>query len=112
MNKFSKEKPWGTSTTFIQNERGTVKLLLVKKGEELSLQFHHHRQEFWKVMMGNPVLTIGNEVIEAHPDGEFNVPQEVNHRISAPHDEVLILEISTGEFDEQDIVRIEDKYGR
>ncbi len=112
MNILSKAKPWGNSLTLTQNENSTVKLLTVKKGEALSLQYHQNREEFWKILKGNPELVIGEKTIEAHPDEEYSVLRTIKHRISAPTDDVLILEISKGTFDENDIVRLKDKYGR
>ncbi len=112
MNTTRVEKPWGFFEQFTLNELSTVKLLQVKKGEETSLQYHKNRTEFWKVMEGNPELTIGSEKILAHPQDEYVIQKEAEHRIAAPTDDVLILEISTGHFDEEDIVRLEDKYKR
>lgn len=105
-------KPWGSYITFTQNEPSTVKLLYITKGEAFSLQFHSHREEFWKVLQGNPSIIIGEDTILAKPDDEFLITQGTNHRVTAPENDVVILEISKGEFDEDDITRIEDKYGR
>ncbi len=105
-------KPWGSFTEFTHNEPSTVKLLYVNQGEEFSLQYHHNRREFWKVVKGRPRITIGEEAKDAQEGDEFEINQETKHRIAAPTDDVIVLEISTGEFDEEDIVRVEDKYGR
>ena len=112
MNPSRETRPWGSFTTFTKNQESTVKLIYVSAGETLSLQYHMHREEFWKVLSGHPQLTIGEDVHEASPDDEFTIPAEVKHQIAAPSDDVVILEISTGYFDEDDIVRLEDKYGR
>ncbi|MEI6843455.1 MAG: phosphomannose isomerase type II C-terminal cupin domain [bacterium] len=112
MNSKKLSFPWGTEDLFVLNTPVTVKFLYVKKGEAPSLQYHHHREEFWRVVSGNPELTIGAEKAVAHPGEEFNIPKETQHRISATTDDVVVLEISTGEFDEADIIRLEDKYGR
>ena len=112
MNVISEHKPWGSFTTLTKNEPSTVKLLYITQGEEFSLQYHEHREEFWKVMSGNPVITIGDESVTANPDDEFFVSQGTQHQISAPENNCVILEISIGDFDENDITRISDKYGR
>ncbi len=112
MNPTTVKRPWGSFTTFAENEKCTVKLLYVSQGEEFSLQYHDNRDEFWKVMKGNPDVTIGDKVESAHEGDEFFVERGTNHRVSAPDDDVIILEVSTGEFDENDIVRLEDKYNR
>ncbi len=112
MNPVTTKRPWGSFTRFTNNELSTVKLLYVNQGEQLSLQYHNHREEFWKVIKGSPDVVIGNENHSASEGEEFFIGVNTNHRISAPKDNVVILEISKGEFDENDIVRVEDKYNR
>ncbi len=109
---FTEEKPWGWFRTFALNEVSTVKLLFIKKGEVFSLQKHQNRDEFWRVLVGNPEIVIGERTISAKPADEFVIDREVEHRIHAPTNDVEVLEISRGEFDENDNERIEDKYGR
>lgn len=105
-------RPWGTEDLFVENKPVTVKLLYVNQGEALSLQYHSKREEFWKVVSGSPELIIGTETLHPHVGEEFTVPVLTHHRILAPKDNVTILEISTGDFDENDIVHLEDKYNR
>ena len=112
MNSATETRPWGSFVTFVKNEPCTVKLIYVNKGESLSLQYHLNRQEFWRVVEGNPELTIGEDTHNPTVGDEFVVASAIHHRIAAPINDVIILEISTGEFDEDDIVRVEDKYGR
>ncbi|MDO8590097.1 MAG: phosphomannose isomerase type II C-terminal cupin domain [bacterium] len=108
----SEERPWGGFREFIKNEPSTVKILFVKKGEAFSLQKHLNRNEFWRVLSGAPEITIGDKTVRAKVGDEFEIPSETEHRIEALDNDVEVLEISRGEFDEADIVRIEDKYGR
>ncbi len=112
MNSTTTKRPWGSFTCFTNNEQSTVKILNVYKGEQLSLQYHNHRSEFWKIISGNPEIVIGDDTHSAKEGDEFNISVGTKHRISAPHDDVVILEISTGQFEEEDIVRLEDKYNR
>lgn len=112
MSSVTTKRPWGSFTRFTNNEISTVKILNITKGEEFSLQFHNHREEFWKIMKGSPEITIGEDIFHPIEGEEFTVGIGVKHRISAPQDDVVVLEISKGEFDEEDIVRIEDKYNR
>ena len=105
-------RPWGSFTRFTNNEPSTVKILYIKKGEEFSLQYHSHRQEFWKILKGSPEIVIDQNIFNPKEGEEFTINKGVSHRISAPLDDVFVLEISTGQFDEDDIVRIEDKYNR
>lgn len=109
---FTEKRPWGEFREFTLNEPSTVKILTIKKGESFSLQKHLHRVEFWAVITGNPHIVIGDKVITAKKGDEFGISRETDHRISAPQNDVEILEISKGDFDESDIIRVQDKYGR
>lgn len=113
MHPTTTKRPWGSFTRFTDNEVSTVKLLNITKGEEFSLQYHQTRTEFWRVMSGHPKIVFGEETFDnVEPGIEFVITPHTNHRISAPIDDVVVLEISTGQFDEDDIVRLEDKYNR
>jgi mannose-6-phosphate isomerase-like protein (cupin superfamily) len=109
---YTEERPWGNFERFTQNESSTVKIITVKAGEGLSLQYHAKRAEFWKVLAGAPTITIGEKISQAKPGDEFFVAPQEKHRIQAGESEARILEVALGEFDETDIVRLEDKYGR
>jgi len=105
-------RPWGSFIEFTKNDPTTVKIIIVNPNEEFSLQYHKNREEFWRVLSGNPTITIGDKEFTAKKGDEFIVEKGENHRISAEDTEARILEISFGEFDENDIVRLKDKYGR
>lgn len=106
------KKPWGEFRQFTLNEQSTVKTLTVNPGEILSLQTHTTREEYWYVLEGNPEITRGDDIFIASPDEEIFIEQGQKHRIAAPTNKVVILEIAYGFFDEEDIVRLEDKYDR
>lgn len=112
LEPFTENRPWGWFREFIKNEPNTVKVLFVKKGEAFSLQKHSARDEFWRVLKGRPEITVGDKAVEAKPGDEFEISRGTTHRIFAAMDDVEVLEISRGEFREDDIIRIEDKYGR
>lgn len=112
MKSTTHTRPWGTFIEFTKNELSTVKILVVNPGEEFSLQYHKNRKEFWHVISGNPIIIIGNEEFTAQKGDEFVVEKGEKHRIRAKDVEAQILELSFGEFNEDDIVRVEDKYGR
>lgn len=112
MNKLIVEKPWGKFEQFTHNQASTVKVLTILPNNELSLQYHNNRIEFIVVIVGHPKIIIGEKEILAKPNDEYIIGKGVKHKISAIDDEVKILEISFGDFDEDDIVRLEDKYGR
>lgn len=113
MNKpFIEQRPWGQFERFTKQEPVTVKILTVNPGEALSLQYHKFRDEFWKILQGEPILVVGDKTIIAKPDEEFFIPRETNHRITAQSQTVKVLEIAFGQYGENDIVRLEDKYSR
>lgn len=112
MNKITDIRPWGKFELFTHNEISTVKILTVKTGEKLSLQYHHHRSEFWRVLSGDPIVLVGDIEVQAKKGDEFEIKQGDHHRLMGGTKEAEVLEIAFGNFDENDIVRVEDSYGR
>lgn len=106
------ERPWGAFEQFTQNEDSTVKVLMVKAGQQFSLQTHEHRDEFWRIIEGRGIVTVGAEQLDANAGDEFWVPRGSAHRAYAGEADLIILEISFGHFDENDIKRLKDDYGR
>ena len=113
LNNYEKEeRPWGDFERFTLNERTTVKILTLDADQEFSLQTHEHRDEFGRVFKGSGTIRIGEEKIEVREGDTFFIPRQTEHRASAGANGLIFLEISFGEFDENDEVRIEDEYGR
>jgi mannose-6-phosphate isomerase-like protein (cupin superfamily) len=106
------ERPWGYFRQFIKNQPATVKIIVVKPNEQLSLQSHAQREEFWRVLSGSGFADIGIEHREIKAGDEIMIPLGAKHRLASGPDGLEVMEISLGEFDENDIVRYEDKYGR
>ena len=109
---YKEVRPWGDFERLTKDVPSTVKIITVNQNQSTSLQYHYRRQEYWRIIQGNPVLTIGDKNISALPGHEFFIDKLVKHRILATNKNVIILEISLGFFDENDIVRLEDQYGR
>jgi mannose-6-phosphate isomerase-like protein (cupin superfamily) len=109
---YIEKRPWGSFEKFADNEVVTVKFLNVDAGQTLSLQLHHKRQEYWRVVSGTPLITIGEDTVMAQPGEEFFIDVETTHRLAGGETGTVILEIMRGEYDENDIVRFEDAYGR
>lgn len=84
MKKIKVEKPWGNFEQFCHNERVTVKLLHVNANEELSLQYHHNRDEFWKVIAGTGNIIIGDKTYIGKVNDEFFIKKEERHQIKRP----------------------------
>jgi mannose-6-phosphate isomerase len=109
------DKPWGHELIWALTDRYAGKLIFVKAGESLSLQFHNVKDEAWFVLEGRAQLELGapgervlsSEVIG--PGAAFRFRPGTVHRVNAVED-TTIIEVSTPELD--DIVRLEDRYGR
>ena len=111
-NIFQIERPWGNFRQFTKNKKSTVKIITVKSNEILSLQSHAHRSEFWHVITGSGTVEIGEIKKNTIVGDEHEIEIGEKHRLGAGPDGIQILEIAIGDFDEEDIVHYEDKYGR
>lgn len=108
------EKPWGYELHFALTDRYCGKVLFVRAGESLSLQYHEVKDETLYLQSGRAEVTLGPapdslEVVEAAPGASFHMPPGTVHRVHALEDATL-LEVSTPEL--EDVVRLEDRYGR
>ena len=106
------EKPWGEFEQYTHNLPSTVKIITVAAGGTLSRQYHHHRDELWVVLDEGARVELDDAVLEPAVGEKLFIPRETVHRLCSVAGPVRILEISFGEFDEEDIVRLEDVYGR
>ncbi len=107
------EKPWGKFEQYTHNLPSTVKIITVRPGGKLSLQYHHKRDELWVVLDPGAQVELDGQTIRPKAEETFFIPRGTTHRLSVPGDSpVRVLEISLGEFDEEDILRLEDIYGR
>jgi mannose-1-phosphate guanylyltransferase / mannose-6-phosphate isomerase len=107
-------RPWGSYDSIDAGERFQVKRLVVHPGGVLSLQLHHHRAEHWVVVSGTAQITRGEEVFLLEENQSTYIPVGVRHRIENPGRIPLhIIEVQSGGYlGEDDIVRLEDRYGR
>ena len=105
-NIYFETRKWGYFHKFIENEHCTVKLLNIKKGESISYQYHKYRSEQWYVLSGRVVVTKGIERSILIPNMSITIQVGEKHKLEGLDDSV-VLEISRGHFDEQDIVRLD-----
>ncbi len=107
-------RPWGSYSVLEEGERYKIKRIVVNPGERLSLQMHYHRSEHWVVVRGAAKVTIGESEICIHENESAYVPKSTLHRLENPGKVPLeIIEVQNGEYvGEDDIVRLDDKYGR
>ncbi|WP_417583814.1 mannose-1-phosphate guanylyltransferase/mannose-6-phosphate isomerase [Pelagibacterium sp.] len=107
-------RPWGGYASVLSGERFQVKRLFVKPGKRLSLQKHFHRSEHWVVVRGTAEVQVNEETRTLRENESVYIPQGALHRLSNPGKIVLeLIEVQTGSYlGEDDIVRIEDEFGR
>jgi mannose-6-phosphate isomerase len=109
------EKPWGWELIWAETETYVGKLLFIRAGEALSLQYHEVKDESWLVREGRALLELGRagenglESVEIEPGDALRYRPGTVHRVTALVD-TLIVEVSTPHLD--DVVRVEDRYGR
>ncbi|MDO5690955.1 MAG: mannose-1-phosphate guanylyltransferase/mannose-6-phosphate isomerase [Pseudomonadota bacterium] len=107
-------RPWGWYDSIDAGERFQVKRIVVDPGARLSLQMHHHRAEHWVVVRGTARVTRGTEVLMVSENESTFIPLGQAHRLENPGKVPLeIIEVQSGAYlGEDDIVRLEDVYGR
>ncbi len=108
------DRPWGRWEVLDTGPCFTVKRITVNPGARLSLQLHRYRGEHWIVVRGTARVTNGDEVFELRANESTFIGVGIQHRIENTGDEIMeFIEVQYGEtLDENDIVRIEDSYGR
>ena len=107
-------RPWGSYQTVDRGERFQTKRIIVKPGGKLSLQKHKHRSEHWVVVEGVAEVTIGAETRLLNENESVYIPAGTLHRLANPGDRPLyLIEVQCGSYlGEDDIVRVDDEYGR
>lgn len=116
------KKPWGYEQhlpnlvpTMGEKELSyRVKILVVYPKQALSFQYHKLKDEHWKVIGGSGTIILNQSVYPAYTGTEWYIPAYTSHQLMAGKKEAIIVkEYSTGKvFDDYDIIRISDKYGR
>ena len=107
-------RPWGTYTVLEEGENFKIKRIVVKPGAMLSLQIHHYRSEHWVVVSGIAGFINGDKKFFLKKNESTYIPAGSSHRLENPGlTDLVIIEVQSGEYvGEDDIIRLEDKYGR
>jgi mannose-1-phosphate guanylyltransferase/mannose-6-phosphate isomerase len=107
-------RPWGSYTILEDADDCKVKRLTVKPGHVLSLQLHNRRSEHWTVVHGTAKVRIGEREFLLNANESAYIPMNTVHRLENPTDQdIHLIEVQCGDyFGEDDIVRLEDRYGR
>lgn len=113
------KKPWGTHQVLFEEKGVKIKKLVIEKGQGISLQYHKHRDELWKIVKGTGTYTSHEGVtelkeIQVAKGSVIKIDKRRVHRIkNVGNTKLEVIEIQTGNvLKESDIVRISDVYGR
>jgi mannose-6-phosphate isomerase-like protein (cupin superfamily) len=108
------ERPWGTFNVLHEEDSFKLKKITVYPGHKLSLQSHSKRNEVWTIIEGTGIVTLDDIVQDIERGDVIIIPSEIKHRIeNTGKDFLVFVEVQHGEsFEESDIVRYEDSYGR
>lgn len=106
-------RPWGYYETIFESDTCKVKKILVRPNQRLSYQRHKYRSEHWFILSGEPLVTLNDLWYFLLPGDSIDIPAGDLHRIESNDISVEFIEIQTGSsFEESDIERLEDDYGR
>jgi len=107
-------RPWGYYQCIDKGERFQVKRLMIKPGAKTSVQIHFHRSEHWVVVQGTATILRGDDTLLIHENESVYLPMGIKHRVENPGKIPLhLIEVQSGSYlGEDDIVRLEDAYGR
>jgi mannose-6-phosphate isomerase len=109
------QRPWGSFTVLDEGENYKVKRIEVLPGKRLSYQQHSRRAEHWYVVRGIAKVTLNGTEILVNSGNAIDIARQDAHRVENPHDEetLVFIETQTGDyFGEDDIVRLDDDFGR
>ncbi len=108
------DRPWGSYTVLEDAPTHKVKRIEVLPGKRLSYQRHERRAEHWFFLRGAGLVTLDGEEVPVFAGGNIDIPRGAAHRIANVHEDPLIfIEVQHGDyFGEDDIIRLEDDFGR
>ena len=112
MNIYVEDRPWGKFEKYVENEKCTVKTLYLKPNSQTSLQYHDKRDEWWKVIKGYVMVIVNDEEYKLNENDSLFIKRKSKHQIINLDEPSMVLEISMGDFDKEDIVRVKDIYNR
>ena len=113
-NVMKDHRPWGAFIVLEEQPTHKVKRIEVMPGRRLSYQKHEKRNEHWVIVAGRAIVTLDGKDVSLSPGQSIDVPQGALHRITNPGSDILIfIEVQHGAyFGEDDIIRVQDDYGR
>ncbi len=110
---YEEQRPWGKFRSYPHSLASSLKIITVNPGGLLSLQYHRRRSEYWVVLDGGLEITLGEKTWRPHPGEEIFIPAGIPHRLKGLGPQpARVMELWLGDSGEDDIVRLEDVYGR
>lgn len=109
---FTIVRPWGEFRQLTHNSLSTVKVHIIKPNQKNSWQSHVRRAEFWHIISGSGKICVEDKIYYVFPGDECSCTFGAKHRWVAGPEGMTLVEVATGDFDEEDIIRYEDDYGR
>tara|TARA_B100000287_G_scaffold361921_1_gene354915 strand:- start:750 stop:1088 length:339 start_codon:yes stop_codon:yes gene_type:complete len=105
-------RPWGTYEVLLDEPDYKVKRIIVNPHQQFSLQYHNNREEHWAVVGGSGTILVGEMLEESFIGSFWVIPRKTLHRATAGPAGLTFIETQVGDCYEEDIVRLEDDYGR
>tara|TARA_R100000734_G_C3319212_1_gene114640 strand:+ start:5536 stop:5880 length:345 start_codon:yes stop_codon:yes gene_type:complete len=111
---YKESRPWGTFENLLDETSCKVKKIVISPNNAPSYQYHYKREEIWIVIQGQGELKLNDEIHAIESSSVIHIPTEAKHQIrNTGSEDLIFIEIQRGEyFGEDDIVRLEDDYGR
>ena len=109
------EKPWGHELLWLDTDKVIAKILVIKKNQRLSLQYHKVKSEVMVLSRGSVILVLEGEEIVMLPECSYHIGPGMVHRLVAYEDSEVVevsMHLSVQKLEKDDIVRLEDDYGR
>ena len=105
-------RPWGTYEVLLDKPDHKVKEIYLKPNHRFSLQYHEHREEHWVVVEGDGIVQVNEKEYPAYVRTHWVILPTQKHRATAGPNGLIFIETQIGDCQEEDIIRIEDDYGR
>ena len=111
---YKETRPWGEFENLLDSNLCKVKQIIIKPGQAPSYQYHFKRSEVWILVQGEGELKLNDNISSVKKGDTIHVPVEAKHQIkNIGSEDLIFIEVQLGEyFGEDDIVRLEDNYGR
>ncbi len=106
------ERPWGNYEVLLEGGNYIVKKIKIDPYQKFSLQYHNDRDEYWTIVDGFGTIIIDGSEYNTDSQASFYIPKKSIHRASAGQDGLTFIEVQIGNCSEEDIVRLQDDYGR